>query len=186
MKRLFDVIISFIALIAFSPLFIVIGLMIKLDSKGPVFFRQQRSGKGNMLFTIYKFRTMRIDSPNLPTHLLASPEAYITRVGRILRKTSLDELPQLLNIINGDMSIVGPRPALYNQVELIHMRNEMNIQQLRPGLTGWAQVNGRDEITDEQKAQYDLYYLQNQGLFMDIKIIVRTVTNVVQSKGIKA
>lgn len=186
MKRCFDLLLSVLFLLISSPFWVFIGVAIKLDSKGPIFFKQQRSGKDNVLFSIYKFRTMRVDSPNLPTHLLANPGAYVTRVGRILRKTSLDELPQLLNIIKGDMSIVGPRPALFNQHGLIERRQQLNVHSLRPGLTGWAQINGRDEITDEQKAEFDLFYLQNQSLGMDVKIIFKTATSVIQSKGVKA
>ncbi|QMV41715.1 sugar transferase [Cohnella cholangitidis] len=186
MKRVFDLVISIPTLIVLLPVLLFLAVVIKLDSKGPVIFKQKRSGRNHTLFTIYKFRTMKVDTPDIPTHLLNNPEVYISRVGRILRKTSLDELPQLFNILKGDMSIVGPRPALHNQLELISMREQFNVHRIPPGLTGWAQINGRDDISDEMKAQYDLYYLQNHNLWMDIKIIFRTVSSVASSKGIKA
>jgi len=186
MKRVFDLILSSVSLIILLPLFLIISIIIKIDSKGPVIFRQTRSGCNGSFFTIYKFRTMKVDTPDIPTHLLDNPEVYISRAGRILRKTSLDELPQLFNILKGDMSIVGPRPALHNQRELITMREHLNVHSIPPGLTGWAQINGRDDISDEIKVQYDLYYLQNQNLWLDIKIIYRTVISVANSKGIKA
>ena len=151
MKRIFDFLMSLIAIIVFSPIILIISLLVKLTSKGPVFFKQRRIGKNNEEFNILKFRTMRVDTPNVATHLLKDPSVFITPLGKFLRKTSLDELPQLVNILKGDMSIVGPRPALYNQYDLRDMRTEVGVHKLVPGLTGWAQINGRDEIPLEEK-----------------------------------
>ena len=146
MKRIFDILVSGIFLIILSPLILIISIIIKRTSKGTVFFKQKRIGRLNKEFYIYKFRTMRTDTPDVATHLLKNPEKYITPIGKFLRKTSLDELPQLFNILKGEMSLVGPRPALYNQYDLKEMRNKEGINILVPGLTGWAQINGRDEI----------------------------------------
>ncbi|MCY9692567.1 sugar transferase [Paenibacillus alginolyticus] len=186
MKRLFDIVFSFIALIILIPICLVIAAAIFLENGGPLVFKQKRMGVNNQLFTIYKFRTMRKDTPNVPTHLLSDPDKYITKIGKLLRKTSLDELPQVLNIIKGDMSLVGPRPALYNQTELIQMRQENGIDKVRPGLTGWAQINGRDDITDALKVRYDLEYVQKCSMRFDIEIIVKTVLAVIKAKNIKA
>ncbi|MFC4303463.1 sugar transferase [Cohnella boryungensis] len=185
MKRVIDILLAMLAIIIFSPLLILITLIIKLESPGPVIFKQRRIGSGGNPFWIYKFRTMRIDTPELPTHLLKSPDRYITRIGRLLRKSSLDELPQLLNILIGNMSIVGPRPALHNQHDLIVLRDRLGVSRLTPGLTGWAQINGRDDITDEQKAELDHYYLKHHSLFFDLKIMGLTMISVVLSKGVK-
>jgi O-antigen biosynthesis protein WbqP len=186
LKRTLDLCLSLTALLLLLPIFIILCLAIKLDSKGPIVFKQKRVGVNNRLFTIYKFRTMRTDTPNLPTHLLANPSKYVTGIGRILRKTSLDEIPQILNIIRGEMSLVGPRPALYNQNELIQMRSELGIHHIRPGLTGWAQINGRDDITDEKKAELDYYYLKHQSILFDLKIMLQTVTSTVTARGVKS
>lgn len=146
-KRILDIVISGLGLIILSPLFLLLILAIKLDSKGPVFFKQKRVGIHKKYFNILKFRTMRIDTPgNVPTHMLVNPEQYITRTGKFLRKTSLDELPQIINILKGDMSIIGPRPALWNQYDLIAERDKYKVNNILPGLTGWAQINGRDEL----------------------------------------
>ncbi|WP_194191045.1 sugar transferase [Clostridium chrysemydis] len=185
MKRIFDFIMSLLAIIVFLPIIIIISVIIKLTSSGPIFFKQRRIGKDNIEFNILKFRTMRIDTPNVATHLLENPEQWITPIGKFLRKTSLDELPQLINIIEGDMSIVGPRPALYNQEDLKEMRTEYGIEKLVPGLTGWAQINGRDEIHLKDKVELDKFYLDNKTFFFDIKIIWMTVLSVIKGSGVQ-
>ena len=185
LKRVLDFIIAIFAFIILSPLFLVVCLIIKLDSKGPVFFKQRRIGINKTEFLILKFRSMKIDTPkDQPTHLLKDPEAYITRLGKFLRKTSLDELPQLLNIIVGQMSIVGPRPALYNQYDLIAMRDEYGANDVRPGLTGWAQVNGRDELPIDVKSKFDGEYTRKMSFLFDLKCIVRTFKSVSTAEGI--
>lgn len=184
-KRLLDIILSSLALIFLSPLFLLIIIMIKLDSKGPVFFKQKRVGIHKKHFYILKFRTMRIDTPqDTPTHLLQNPEKYITRVGKFLRKSSLDELPQIINILKGEMSIIGPRPALWNQYDLIAERDKYGANDVLPGLTGWAQINGRDELPIEIKARFDGEYVQNMGLWMDIKCFFGTIISVIKRDGI--
>ncbi|RGO17497.1 sugar transferase [Bacillus cereus] len=185
-KRLCSFILATLSLLLFSPIFLLIAIIIKLDSKGPIFFKQKRIGINGEIFLIYKFRSMKIDTPNLATDKLGDPNAYVTRIGRFLRKTSLDELPQLFNILVGDMAIVGPRPALYNQYELIDARDKKKINSIRPGLTGYAQVMGRDFITDEKKVEYDEYYCKNISIILDIKIILRTFINVIKSEGVKS
>ncbi len=185
MKRLFDITISFVALcIAILPM-TFIAIAIKMTSKGPVLFKQKRVGINGTYFQIYKFRTMYMNTPNVSTHSLGDPSKYITRIGKLLRKTSLDELPQLFNILRGDMSIVGPRPALYNQYDLIESREKLGVNSIRPGLTGYAQVMGRDFILDDQKVRYDYYYLINKSLLFDLEIIWRTVFSVVRAEGIR-
>ena len=184
MKRVFDFSMSLIAIIVFSPIIIIISLLVKLTSKGPIFFKQRRIGKNNEEFNILKFRSMRIDTPNVATHLLKDPSVFITPLGKFLRKTSLDELPQLINILKGEMSIVGPRPALYNQYDLKDMRTEVEVHKLVPGLTGWAQINGRDEIPLEEKVALDKEYMNMQSFWMDIKIIFMTVFKVAKSEGV--
>ncbi len=184
-KRLFDFILALIGLILLSPLFLIIIIAIKLDSKGPVFFKQKRVGVNKTHFNILKFRTMRIDTPkDMPTHLLKNPEQYITKVGKFLRKTSLDELPQILNIIAGSMAIVGPRPALWNQYDLIAERDKYGANNIRPGLTGWAQINGRDTVAIEDKARYDGDYVENLGVKMDVKCFIGTVVIVLKRDGV--
>lgn len=185
MKRIFDFILSLIAFIVFSPIILIISIIIKLTSPGPIFFKQRRIGKNNKEFEILKFRTMRIDTPNVATHLLENPDIYITSIGKFLRKTSLDELPQLINIIKGEMSIVGPRPALYNQYDLKDMRTKVGVHKLVPGLTGWAQINGRDEIPLADKVNLDKEYLHKNNILLDIKIIFMTVISVLKSDGIQ-
>ena len=185
MKRLFDFVMSLIGIIVLSPIILIVALAVKLTSPGPMLFKQRRIGKNNDEFQIYKFRTMRIDTPNVPTHLLENPEQWITPVGKFLRKTSLDELPQLFNILKGEMSIVGPRPALYNQIDLKEMRTEAGVHKLVPGLTGWAQINGRDEIPLSLKVKLDKEYLEKKNFFFDIKIIFMTVLSVLKSEGVK-
>jgi Sugar transferases involved in lipopolysaccharide synthesis len=154
---------------------VVISVFIKLDSAGPVFFAQRRAGANDREFLMYKFRTMAVGTPELATDKLENSGAYITKVGRYLRKYSIDELPQLLNILHGDMSLVGPRPALFNQYQLRAMRNNLSIAKLKPGLTGWAQINGRDEIPLQAKVEYDLYYLHNRNFLLDMVIMYRTL-----------
>lgn len=185
-KRGIDLILALIAFILLSPLFIIISIAIKLESKGPVFFGQNRIGKDKKWFMMYKFRSMRIDTPHdMPTHLLEAPELYITKVGKVLRKTSLDELPQLIHIITGKMSIIGPRPALWNQDDLVQLREQRNANSIRPGLTGLAQVRGRDELSLEEKADYDGEYTRNMSFVLDLKILVRTILCVFHGAGIR-
>ena len=184
-KRISDFILSFIGLIVLSPIFIILILIIKIDSKGPILFKQKRIGKNKELFNILKFRTMRIDTPkDTPTHLLENPEQWITRVGKFLRKTSLDELPQIINILKGDMSIIGPRPALWNQYDLMEERDRYNVHRLYPGLTGYAQIKGRDELTIHDKAKLDGYYVEHIGLWLDIKIFFGTIISTFKSEGV--
>ena len=185
LKRLFDFLMSLIAIIILSPVILIVALAVKFTSPGPMLFKQRRIGKDNIEFEIYKFRTMRIDTPNVPTHLLENPEQWITPVGKFLRKTSLDELPQLFNILKGEMSIVGPRPALYNQIDLRDMRTAVGVHKLIPGLTGWAQINGRDEIPLSLKVRLDKEYLDRKSFLFDIKIIFMTVLSVIKSDGVQ-
>ena len=184
MKRGFDFFSSLIAIILFSPILLILAIIVKCTSPGPILFKQRRIGKDNQEFMIYKFRTMRIDTPNVATHLLKNPEQYITPIGKFMRKTSLDELPQLFNILKGEMSVVGPRPALYNQDDLIEMRTKANVHTVRPGLTGLAQVSGRDELENEQKVYFDQQYVQRQSFFFDLKLIFLTVVKVFKSEGV--
>lgn len=180
-----DRILALLGLIILSPLFLVLMLAIRLDSRGPIFFRQKRVGIHKKHFMILKFRTMRIDTPkDTPTHLLANPQQYITRVGRFLRKTSLDELPQIINILKGDMAVVGPRPALWNQYDLIAERDKYGANDILPGLTGWAQINGRDELPIEVKARLDGEYVRRMGLGMDLRCILGTVVSVARQDGV--
>ena len=184
-KRFLDIIFSLLALIVLSPALLLIIIAIKLDSKGPVLFKQKRVGIHKSHFNILKFRTMSIDTPaDTPTHLLENPEQYITRMGRFLRKTSLDELPQIWNIFVGQMSIVGPRPALWNQYDLIEERDKYDANDVPVGLTGWAQINGRDELPIEEKAKLDGEYIQNMGLKLDAICFVGTFTAVLRRKGV--
>lgn len=185
MKRAFDIVSSSFAVIVLSPIITILCILIKTTSKGPILFKQRRIGKDNKEFNIYKFRTMRTDTPNVATHLLENPEQYITKIGKFMRKTSLDELPQLINIIKGEMSVVGPRPALYNQDDLIELRTKAGVHKLLPGLTGWAQINGRDELPIIQKVILDKEYIEIQSFWMDIKIIFMTVFKVLKSEGIQ-
>lgn len=184
MYNLLQRLIALISLILLSPLFLVVAILIKLESKGPVFFKQERVGKDNINFTIYKFRSMRTDTPDVATHLLDDPEIFITKIGGFLRKTSLDELPQLLNIVKGEMLFVGPRPALYNQYDLNGLRKLRGVDKLYPGVTGWAQVNGRDELEIDEKVEFDKEYLDNRSIILDIKIIFVTLFKVFKREGI--
>ena len=184
-KRLIDIVLSLTGLILLSPLFLLLIVLIKLDSKGPVLFKQKRVGLYKSHFYILKFRTMRIDTPkDTPTHLLDNPDQWITKMGRFLRKTSLDELPQIINILKGEMSIIGPRPALWNQYDLIEERDKYGANDVPPGLTGWAQINGRDELPIEVKARLDGEYLEKIGLSMDIKCFFGTIVSVLKSDGV--
>ena len=184
-KRVIDTIISFVGLVILSPIFLILIVAIKLDSKGPILFKQKRVGIHKSHFLILKFRTMHIDTPkDVPTHLLENPEQYITKVGKFLRKTSLDELPQIVNILKGDMAIVGPRPALWNQYDLIAERDKYGANDILPGLTGWAQINGRDELEIEEKARLDGEYVKKMGFFFDIKCMVKTFTSVLKHDGV--
>ena len=185
MKRFLDFILSLIAILLFAIPMLIVAVVIKMNSKGPILFKQQRIGKNGEMFQIYKFRSMYIETPNVSTEALGDPSAYITPVGKFIRKTSLDELPQLFNILKGDMSIVGPRPALYNQYDLIKMRDDVNVNSIRPGLTGYAQIMGRDFISDQEKVAYDQYYVENQSLLFDLKIIWNTFFSVIKSEGVK-
>lgn len=185
LKRLLDFVLSGLALCLLSPLLALLALWVRLDSPGPVFFKQKRVGKDKSHFYIYKFRTMYADTPaDMPTHLLQNAEARITRSGHILRRFSLDELPQLWNILQGQMSFVGPRPALWNQDDLIAERDRYGANALTPGLTGWAQVNGRDELPIPVKARYDGEYVQKIGLWTDIRILFATFFGVLQGDGV--
>ncbi|MFV8808144.1 sugar transferase [Aerococcus urinaeequi] len=185
LKRILDFLISLVALIVLSPLFLIIAIWIKTNSPGPVFFKQKRVGKNKELFEIYKFRSMRTDTPaDMPTHLLNDPEAFITKSGHFLRKTSLDELPQLINIVKGEMAIIGPRPALWNQYDLIEERDKYGANDVRPGLTGWAQINGRDELEIPIKAKLDGDYVQNISFLFDLKCFFGTISSVLRSDGV--
>lgn len=185
-KRLVDFTLSLLILSGLSIIFLILSLIIKVDSKGPVFFKQRRVGKNKKEFNILKFRTMKTDAPKeMPTHLLDKPDAYITHIGKFLRKTSLDELPQLINIIKGDMSLIGPRPALWNQYDLIEERDKYKANSVLPGLTGLAQISGRDELPIEIKAKVDGEYVEKKSPFLDSEIFVKTVFRVLKSDGVK-
>lgn len=184
-KRKIDFILSLVGLIVLSPLFVGIMIAIKLESKGPIFFKQKRVGVNQTHFQILKFRTMKIDTPkDTPTHLLLDPNLYITKVGKFLRKTSLDELPQIINILKGDMAVIGPRPALWNQYDLIEEREKYGANSVTPGLTGWAQINGRDELPIEYKAQLDGYYVEKISLWMDARCFIGTLFSVAKGDGV--
>ena len=184
MQRAFERFISLIFLIILSPICIIVAVFIKLNSKGPVFFTQQRIGKNNKLFKLYKFRTMKVGTPNVATDKLKDSKSYLTSVGKVLRKTSLDEIPQLINVLKGEMAFIGPRPALYNQYKLKELRTEAGVHILLPGITGWAQINGRDHNNDEQKTRLDRYYLENRSVILDIKILFLTIFKVLRAEGV--
>ena len=184
-KRIIDILLSGLAIIILSPLLLILCIAIKLDSPGPIFFTQKRVGIHKTYFQIYKFRTMRTDTPkDMPTHMLANPEQYITKTGRFLRKTSLDELPQIFNIFKGDMSIVGPRPALWNQDDLVAERDKYGANDVTPGLTGWAQINGRDEPEIPVKAKLDGEYVKKYGFTMDVRCFFGTFLSVLRQDGV--
>ena len=184
-KRMIDFILSSMGLIILSPVFIILCIWIKFDSRGPILFKQKRFGKNKSFFYIYKFRTMRIDTPSdMPTHMLSNPEQYITVAGKFLRKTSLDELPQIINILKGEMAIIGPRPALWNQEDLISERDKYKANDIKPGLTGWAQINGRDELEIEVKAKLDGDYVKRMSFLFDLKCFFGTITSVLKHEGV--
>ena len=184
MKRIFDLVMAIFLALFLSPLILIIALMVKLLSKGPALYWSDRVGINNSIFKMPKFRTMYIDAPEMATHLMVDPSLYLTPIGMFLRKLSLDELPQLYSILKGDISFVGPRPALYNQDDLIKLRTEKGIHKIIPGITGWAQVNGRDEISIPKKVDFDEYYLRNRSLFFDLKILMSTFIKVVKTENI--
>ena len=184
-KRVMDFVLALGAVVLLSPVLITIALLIKLDTPGPIFFKQKRIGIHKSHFYIYKFRTMRIDTPkDMPTHLLANPDTYITKVGKFLRKTSLDELPQIINILAGQMALIGPRPALGNQYDLIAERDKYGANDILPGLTGWAQINGRDELPIEVKAAYDGEYVKRMSFLFDCKCFFGTIACVLKKEGV--
>ncbi len=184
-KRSLDMILSGGAILVLSPVLLLLAILIKLDSPGPVLFKQMRVGKNKELFEIWKFRTMRTDTPkDMPTHLLSNPESFITKTGKFLRKTSLDELPQIFNIFKGEMSIIGPRPALWNQDDLIAERDKYGANDVIPGLTGWAQVNGRDELEIPVKAKLDGFYVEHMSFRMDCVCFLKTITSVLSHDGV--
>lgn len=184
MKRCFDLILCFFALLVFGIPFILVFIAVRITSPGPALHWSKRIGLNNQIFLMPKFRSMRIDTPQLATHLLSKPEDYLTPIGAFIRKTSLDELPQLLSVLKGDMSFVGPRPALFNQDDLKDLRTKYGIEKLKPGITGWAQINGRDELPIPTKVQFDQFYLENMSLLLDIKIIILTALKVIKREGV--
>ena len=184
-KRLIDFVLALCELIVLSPVNIILCIWIKLDSRGPILFKQKRVGINKTYFNIYKFRTMYIDTPkDMPTHMLSNPDQFITKAGKFLRKTSLDELPQIINIIKGEMAIIGPRPALWNQDDLIAERDKYHANDVRPGLTGWAQINGRDELEIPVKARLDGEYVKRISFLFDVKCFFGTITSVLKSDGV--
>jgi O-antigen biosynthesis protein WbqP len=184
MKRIIDFLLAFTLITLFGLPWICIALVVKLTSPGPVLYWSDRVGRGNYLFRMPKFRTMRVGTPALPTHLLAEPASHLTPIGPLLRKSSLDEIPQLWSILKGDMSFVGPRPALFNQSDLIELRTASGVSQLLPGLTGWAQINGRDELPIPEKVRLDAEYLQRRSLWFDLRILWRTAFKVAAQDGV--
>ncbi|MFQ7302008.1 MAG: sugar transferase [Beduini sp.] len=184
-KRMIDFILSLTGLIVLSPVFIILCIWIKVDSQGPIFFKQKRVGKNKKYFNILKFRTMYVDTPkDMPTHMLSNPDQYITKVGKFLRKTSLDELPQIINILKGEMAIIGPRPALWNQDDLIAERDKYKANDIKPGLTGWAQINGRDELEINLKAKLDGYYVEHMSFLFDVNCFFGTIASVLKHEGV--
>lgn len=184
MKRLFDILLATLCFVLFFPVFVMCGFLVRVTSKGPVFYVSDRIGANNTHFDMIKFRTMRTSTPQVATHLMTDPKAFLTPIGDFLRKTSLDELPQLINVIKGEMSIVGPRPALFNQDDQIALRTESGAHVLTPGITGWAQINGRDDIAIEKKVELDTWYLENRSFLLDLKIIWLTAWKVVFRKDV--
>lgn len=185
LKRSIDIILSTLGIIILSPVFLIISIIIKLESEGPIIFKQLRAGKDSKPFYIYKFRSMKADAPNLSTNEFEDVNLFITKIGKFIRRTSIDELPQLINILKGDMSIVGPRPVILDEKELILLRKEYNIDSILPGITGLAQINGRDIIGNEEKAKLDYEYLQNKSLNLDVKIVFITIFKVLRKSDIK-
>ena len=185
MKRHFDLIMSLVLLALLLAPMLLVALLVKITSRGPVLYWSERVGKNNRIFKMPKFRTMRTDTPELATHLLRDPDSYLTPIGRFLRKSSLDELPQLFSILKGDMTLVGPRPALFNQDDLVALRTEKGVHRLTPGLTGWAQINGRDELPIPVKVDFDLYYLRHRSFLLDVGILVLTFVKVLRREGVQ-
>ncbi len=185
LKRAIDIICSLIGIIVFLPIFIITAILIRIESKGNVIFKQLRVGKNSKPFYIYKFRSMRLDTPNMATNDMKNPEIYITKIGKIIRKTSVDELPQLINILKGDMSIVGPRPVIEKEVDLINLRKKHKVDKVLPGITGWAQINGRDNLGIEEKVEYDKEYLEKRSIKFDLYIMVMTVFKVLKRDDIR-
>lgn len=184
LKRITDLILAFLATIIFLPIVLLVAIAVRFTSPGPILYWSKRVGRNSEIFSMPKFRTMRINTPEVATHLLKDPSSYLTPIGTFLRKTSLDELPQLLSIWKGDMSFVGPRPALFNQHDLIALRKNCGVDKIAPGLTGWAQINGRDELDITSKVELDRFYLQSSSLFFDFKILLMTFLSVIRSRGI--
>ena len=184
LKRLIDIVLSLLGIIVLAIPMAIVAIVIMVDDPGPAIFRQKRVGKNKELFWLYKFRSMKVNTPDIPTHLLEDPQRYISKVGNFIRKTSIDELPQLLNILKGDMSVIGPRPALWNQDDLIAERDKYGANDVRPGLTGWAQINGRDELPIEVKARYDGEYIQRLSFAFDVKCFFGTVISVLKHDGV--
>lgn len=184
LKRVLDFLLALCGLLVLWPVFLIIAIAIKIDDPGPVFFSQKRVGLHKRYFQLYKFRSMKVSTPDVPTHLLEHPEQYISRVGGFLRKTSLDELPQLLNILRGDMAVIGPRPALWSQADLIAERDKYGANDVRPGLTGWAQINGRDELTIEEKSAFDGEYVKRLSFTFDCKCFFGTIGAVLRHDGV--
>lgn len=183
-KRLIDIVLSLVGIIVLAIPMGIVAVVIKVDDPGPAIFKQQRVGQGKQLFWLYKFRSMKVNTPDIPTHLLKDPQKYISKVGNFIRKTSIDELPQLLNILKGDMSVIGPRPALWNQDDLIAERDKYGANDVRPGLTGWAQINGRDELPIDVKARLDGEYVERMSFGFDIKCFLGTITSVLKHEGV--
>ena len=182
---MFNRVLSLLMLLLLSPLFLVVSLLILIEDGVPVFFKQKRFGVNYSFFHIYKFRSMKKNTPNVATHLLENPSQYVLKIGKFLRKSSFDELPNLINIVRGEMVFVGPRPALYNQDDLMQLRVKAGVDQLKPGITGWAQINGRDEIALEEKVAFEKEYLERKSFWFDIKIIILTFSRVLKSDGVK-
>lgn len=185
MKRLFDIILSLILMAVLSIPFLVITLIVRATSKGPALYWSDRIGRGNKIFSMPKFRSMILEAPQVATHLLTESQSYVTPVGKFLRRTSLDEIPQLWSVLCGDMSFVGPRPALFNQQDLVTLRSQFGIEKLRPGITGWAQINGRDDLSIPVKVQFDKEYLERQSFIFDVKIIFQTFIKVFLAEGVR-
>lgn len=186
-KRILDILLTLLALMLLSPFLLITYLLVKLTSQGPALYWSQRVGQNNKLFSMPKFRSMRVGTPQIATHLMnqqSNPDAFLTPIGSFIRKSSLDELPQLWSVLIGDMSIVGPRPALFNQNDLISLRTSQHVHQLKPGITGWAQINGRDEIPISQKVSFDVYYLTHKSTWFDLKIMVLTAIKVIKRDNI--
>lgn len=185
MKRLFDLVLALVMLIFLSPVFLILTLLVAVSSAGPVIYWSDRIGRNNVLFRMPKFRTMLQQTPEVATHLLGDPDKFLTPIGTFLRRSSLDELPQLWSIIRGDMSFVGPRPALFNQHDLVALRTEYGVDRLQPGLTGWAQINGRDELPVPEKVRMDVEYLNRQSFWLDLSIVFQTFLKVLRGDGVR-